>query len=129
MKAISILIYGLILVKPFSAFLKPNELNISYALIKHLEIRYCVFVGIAEQKDVIHEIKTLATLHVPVTFINYDQLTSFIDGKDRSPNKIGLIFNDKFIHRLGEILQMLAMVKTLRLHFAIFWFITAPKVD
>ena len=127
MKAISVLIYGFILAKSFATFLKRTELKISYAFIKHLEIRYCVFVGIAKKNHAIAEIKTVATSYVPVTFIDYDQLTSFIDDKDKSPHKIGLIFNNQFKHRLGQTLQMMAMVKMRLLHFAIIWIITAPK--
>lgn len=99
------------LFKPIFAFLNNDELEISFELIKEFKIRHCIMVGNpTKMNEIIFNVKTFSWANIPVSFLSYEHLTEFIDTKFGSSLKIGLIFNEENLHRLGQTTQTLKEV-------------------
>ena len=73
--------------------------------MKELKIRQCVLVRESNEKNILAA-KRISSEKIPVSFLNYRNVVSFVQKSEGKYFNIGLIFREKSLHTITEILRI-----------------------
>ena len=89
--------------KVLTYVLNSDEIEISFQLIKRLEIRNCILARNLEDENLISDVKEFASAKIPTTCFNYDQLLNIVNVTKEVYFRTGLIFKEKNLGLLRKI--------------------------
>lgn len=83
------------------AFLNQDETQMSFDLIKELEIRHCIMIGYIEYKDLIIHVKKFSAANIPITNFRFVSSIRYIQDNDDLYFRKGLILVEEDLNILS----------------------------